>query len=62
MLLQKHKVEFDGFDRIQEILMRVKLANIRIPAENVKITLHQSIEYEKYRRLYEKHKFLQHRN
>lgn len=47
MLLQTRKVEFDGFDRIQEILMRVKLANIRITTENVKITLHQCIEYGK---------------
>lgn len=47
MLLQTHKVELDGFERIQEILMRVKLTNVRIPTENVKITLHQSIEYGK---------------
>ena len=47
MQIQTQKLILDGFDRIQEVLMRLRLSNIVLPNESVEIDLHQEIEYGK---------------
>lgn len=47
MQIQNQNLILEGFDRIQEVLMRLRLSNIVLPNEPVKIELHQKIEYGK---------------
>lgn len=47
MKAQTRKIEFVGFDRIQEILMRMKLSEILLPEGEISIELHQPIDYGK---------------
>ena len=47
MKVQTQKIELVGFDRIQEVLMRMKLSEISLPEGEISIELHQPIEYGK---------------
>lgn len=47
MQTQTQNLTLKGFDRIQEVLMRLRLANIKLPDTPVIIELHQQIEYGK---------------
>lgn len=45
MRVQTQQIEFIGFERIQEILMRMKLSEVSLPAGKISIELEQSVEY-----------------
>ena len=45
MQVQTQNLTLEGFDRIQEVLMRLRLANIKLPDTPVIIELHQEIGY-----------------
>lgn len=45
MQVQTHNLIIKGLDRIQEVLLRIKLANIQLPGEDIKIEFEQGIEY-----------------
>lgn len=47
MQIKTQNIILKGFNRIQEVLMRLKLSNIVFPDELVEIELHQEIEYGK---------------
>ena len=47
MKAQAQKIELIGFDRIQEILMWMKLSEISLPEGEISIELHQPIDYGK---------------
>ena len=47
MQTQTQNLILEGFDRIQEVLMRLRLSNITLPEKPVKIELQQEIEYGK---------------
>ena len=47
MQTQTQNLTLEGFDRIQEVLMHLRLANIKLPDTPVIIELHQQIEYGK---------------
>ena len=47
MQIQTQNLTLVGFDRIQEVLMRLGLANIKLPDTPAIIELHQEIEYGK---------------
>ena len=45
MKAQTQKIELIGFERIQEILMRMKLSEISLPTGDISIELNQDVEY-----------------
>lgn len=45
MQVQTNSLIIEGLDRIQEVLLRIKLADIRLPGEDIKIEFEQGIEY-----------------
>lgn len=47
MKVQTRKIDLIGFDRIQEILMRMKLSEVSLPEGEICIELHQPIDYGK---------------
>ena len=47
MQTQTQNLTLEGFDRIQEVLMHLRLANIKLPDTPIIIELHQQIEYGK---------------
>ena len=48
MRVQTQKINFIGFERIQEIIMRMRLSEVPFSAEDITIILEQPLEYGKY--------------
>jgi len=48
MKVQTQKINFNGFERIQEVIMRMKLSDASLSDGDISITLEQPIEYGKY--------------